>query len=459
MSEVNKLRMKKTKSLFGILTTAMRHLAPICACLFLSVVCLCLISACGHNGVTDSATGTGNSRENARQDAKTQLDRLYKSYDVVDENTEQTGSHFVHDESKRYTSGTTDYEVQTWRCIIRVKNAVPAQTTTKAQTPTPAQAAPPVQEVKAAESPAVTPGKDNEIISQKVIRAIGLFSNAGHLLPPQGTKSPKDSVEFALLYVGIPDFLQIGAECDLRIVDISQDTNRKLPIAYILFNKDEFGKGVKVTEKTMTENFLPLLKSANEESLRTDLEQSPSLGLNVFGRELEFKDCSVVGLALLSDQFNDYLPEENQGLGGIALATREKIEFVLIEPGTSFHKSIMSASYYTNIFAAASTRETEIVKPFVGTWKNKTGNYNIESLEIGPNHTFQCAHKDIYTGDPTNTAGNYWVFPDSRKPIFNKIVFLKDGKAWIEGSIDSEDGTLGIGGNQEGPRGQLEKVQ
>jgi hypothetical protein len=358
---------------------------------------------------------------------------------------------------------------------MRVKNAIPEQANPNAQAPaptvpTPVQAAPPVQEVKAAESPAVTPGKDNEIISQKVIRAIGLFSNAGHLLSPQGTKSPNDSVEFALLHVGTPDFLQIGTECDLRIVDISQDTNKALPIAYILFNKDEFGKGVKVTEKTMTENFLPLLKSANEESLRTDLEQSPSLGLNVFGRftfsttnfsgTLEFKDCSSVGLALLSDKYNEAPPEESQGLGGIAMATTEQIRFVLIEPGTFLHKTIMSASYYTNIFAAASTRETEIAKPFVGTWKHKAGsNGDSVSLDVRPDHTFQCAHEDNYTGNPTNTAGNYWVFPDSRKPIFNEIVFLKDGKAWIEGSIDSEDGTLVIGGNQEGPHGTLEKVQ
>jgi hypothetical protein len=120
-----KTLMKTTQPTFGIIITALRRSIAFYSGLFLSIACLCFLTACGHRGGTDSATGTGNSRQNAQQDARRQLDRLYKSYDVVDENTEMTSSHHVHDESKKFTSGHTDYEVQTWRCIMRVKNAVP----------------------------------------------------------------------------------------------------------------------------------------------------------------------------------------------------------------------------------------------------------------------------------------------------------------------------------------------
>jgi len=110
----------------GTATRKKRHLVPVAAVTMLVVgVCLCLLYASGHHGGTDSVTGTGNTSENARQDAQRQLERLYKSYDVVDANTELIGSKQEHDESQRFKTGQTDYETQTWRCIMRVKNAVP----------------------------------------------------------------------------------------------------------------------------------------------------------------------------------------------------------------------------------------------------------------------------------------------------------------------------------------------
>ena len=100
-----------------------------------------------------------------------------------------------------------------------------------------------------------------------------------------------------------------------------------------------------------------------------------------------------------------------------------------------------------------------MVKPFVGTWKNKAGYPgDAVSLDVRPDHTFQCT--GVNTNDlrfnMQNAAGNYWVFPTRAK---SEIMFLKGGMAWVHGWIDSTDGTLGIGGGDEGPSGTLEKVQ
>lgn len=108
-----------------------RHSRPaIGVAMLVGGVCLCLLYAFGHHGGTDSATGTGSSAADAANDARCQLDRLYKSYDVVDESTERTGletsggTHQFGQWSPINGSENPIHFKETWRCIMRVKNAV-----------------------------------------------------------------------------------------------------------------------------------------------------------------------------------------------------------------------------------------------------------------------------------------------------------------------------------------------
>jgi predicted small lipoprotein YifL len=327
----------------------------------------------------------------------------------------------------------------------------------KVEASSPSQTATPMQEVKAAETVAATPAEENTPIDPKGIRAIGLFLTAEQLLPQESAYSAKDA-EAALLKVVPPDFLQTGAECDLRVVDWSQTTNLDLPFAYILFKKGEFEKGVKVTEKTMTENILPILESGFQESLGTEHDIMSPVKLFILGRDKkEFQSCSAVGLALVPDRSSSPFggvgwtaPAGQQGGAGMTLES--SFLYVLIEPGSLLQKSIMSAPYFTNIFATASARETEIAKPFLGTWKTGSGD-NVVSVEIGSDRTFRCNWDNWKSGGKETTTGNYWVISG-----YDKIVLLKDGKYWISGTIGS-DKTLVLGGSDEGPSGYFEKAQ
>jgi hypothetical protein len=186
--------------------------------------------------------------------------------------------------------------------------------------------------------------------------------------------------------------------------------------------------------------------------MQTDAEASSPLKLDPFGQftfsstnfsgVLEYKDCTAVGVAL----FTGYPPDESRGLGGATI--QSQIQFVLIEPGSTLQKSLMSAVYFTNIFASASTHETDITRPFLGTWKSyKESQEKDLSLEITPDHSFKC------TWNGQTTTGKFWV-AQGAKDYYKEMVLLKDGKAWTSGTIRS-DGSLNLSASGDGPSSQI----
>jgi hypothetical protein len=284
------------------------------------------------------------------------------------------------------------------------------------------------------------------------IRAIGQFSTFGDSLLHFGLAYSTNDVMKSLLGVGTLNFLQIGAESDLRIIDYSKTTNSPLPAAYILFGNDS----INVTEQILTNDIESGLEFSSRESADA-IAADDALRLHVYGRgPLDFTNCLAVGLAL----FTTSMPfAENQGLGGES----PEAYFALIEPGSALQKALMVAPYFTNFFTVAASHEEESIKPFLGTWKLDTSvNGDVTEIDIADDHTFKCVSSD------SSTNGTYWV------DYFDTITFSKGGKAWSSGKILpanglAEGGCLNLSaeprtddtpyGNYDAPRGPYKKVQ
>ncbi len=110
----------------GILTVTLTPLLRVRVAFLGLLAGLCFLTACGSKQSAE-ATGMGNSRETARQDAIRTLDRKYASYEIVDENASDwvSGHAQVKDPDRFGRGATTQEQVRTYKCSIRVKNAVP----------------------------------------------------------------------------------------------------------------------------------------------------------------------------------------------------------------------------------------------------------------------------------------------------------------------------------------------
>lgn len=446
--------MKTLKSLFGILTVTLTPCLRVRAAFLSLLAGLCFLTACGSKK-SDEATGMGNSRESARQDAVRTLDRKYASYQIVDEDaSDWVSGHAQVKDPDRFSMGgrdghaTTQEQVRTYKCTIRVKNAVPRKEgDTAIQSEGGTQVPVVAKETSKASSVQVAHAAVNTTLGQQA-ETFGMCSSIARLLSYQRAESPKDSESFRdfLLGVGVSDFLKAGAEYDVRIPDTSQTTDSTVALAYILFNKDK--TPVNITEMTMTESILPSLESGLNKALRAGwLTGGSSDKLSVFGREnsRDFKSCSAIGVALLI-RFDGEAPvEECQG----AVAGNGDLRFALIEPGTTLHKEVLATPYFTNIFAAAQIRETEVAKLFIGSWRFAGEDGAGSLLEVGPDHAAKCKDRR------QNWVGKYWVQPGD----LPEIVFLDAGANSCSKGQISTDGTLTVNVRSEGtgPSGQFRK--
>lgn len=414
--------MKITKALFGILTATLAVLLRARVALLGLMVGLCFLTACASKR-SDEVTGMGSSGAAARQDAIYALDRKYASYEIVDENGSDwvsgTAQHQDPD-SVSLTQGKITEAVRTYKCTIRVKNAVPRKegdTTTQSERATQASEAAQAKTEKK-QSEAVSRASDSATLTstqQNITRAMGSLAFVTTGLYEADSL---EDVENLLMTVP-PAFLQAGNDCDLQIIRKSPNSNPD-PVAYVLFNKDDFVKGINVSEKTV-DAFLPLLTSGYNEGVQAQ-EQTPDsprvTRLNRGGGK-KLTSCSAIGWALIRGQNlgGEFTHRKLQGFS--LFAVENQCAFALIETGSPLQESIKGAAYHANVFASASLRAAQFAKTFVGKWKNPRSPTD-PILEIRPDYSYSCGEK----------AGTYYV------PITNHLLFLEAGKKSGQAYID-----------------------
>lgn len=304
----------------------------------------------------------GNSREAARQDAIRTLDRKYASYEIVDEDASDwvSGHAQVKDPDKFSMGGrdghaTTQEQVRTYKCSIRVKNAVPRKegdTTTQSERK--AQAAEAViADAYKKESVKIEDALNTELGQQA--KALGMicliaYDKVGNQISVSKWK------ERVRKTTGLQE---LATKYDLRILDDPQPTEQENrdspPVAYILFKTNDFSTGTKITGKMFADTVWPAILDGLKAELPAEsysedaMSDFPSVPLYRPGKK-SFETCDAVGMLVCPAWFPDFTGIY-AGCQGSGVGIKDnRVYYIPIEVGSPLQKWIMTAKYHTNLF-------------------------------------------------------------------------------------------------------------
>jgi len=264
---------------------------------------------------------------------------MYSSYDIVDE----TGT----SEVKSHSENSMLWDCT---CTIYVKNA------RRHKKEGNADAQPSMESRAKAET------KTKEAVEKAVKTDFGLQAKTlgllGHITRRvEGNEGTIPESDLQGLLSEVPRLKELGNKYDLRLLDSPKDPRPQIsewPVAYLLFERNNFTKGTKVTAKMVAE-FAPVWVSGLRESfdadktVRTDTSSFWSSPVLHLGKN-SFETCDAIGWAVccaIAD--NDRRQDVCQGVS--CLTDPYPVICNLIEVGSPLHKWIMAAPYRTNLFA------------------------------------------------------------------------------------------------------------